>query len=319
MSRASSRSRQADRHRPQQAAREVGRHARQPASSPTRSAVAPACRRNIPGMAMPVPYPPVPIVTFDEEQREHPALFRLNQIGLPYVGPLALNDNVKGDKEVKRTVLARSTKYVVADGGRHHRPQGRASSGRSPATAGRTCWASRSRASLPSAFARPRQQLTEGGAPRRRKIKAPERAEKPVHVLVFGSRLLHARRVPAAAAAGAARASAARSRSRSTSIDWLAQDSDLIEIRAKNVEDPTLEVPQNVKRSREHDSSRRSKNRTKPRPRRRSSSAKKAMKAWDERKANYRWGNTLAIPGRLRAARSRALARAACAQSPLKL
>jgi hypothetical protein len=31
------------------------------------------------------------------------------------------------------------------------------------------------------------------------------------------------------------------------SIDWLSQDNDLIEIRAKSVEDPMLEVPQAVR------------------------------------------------------------------------
>jgi ABC-type uncharacterized transport system involved in gliding motility auxiliary subunit len=79
------------------------------------------------------------------------------------------------------------------------------------------------------------------------------------------------------------------------SIDWLAQDSDLIEIRAKNVEDPMLEVPQ-VVREAESTIKKAVEDQDEAKAKAAFEKRKEAMKAWDERKALYRWGNSLAIP-----------------------
>jgi ABC-type uncharacterized transport system involved in gliding motility auxiliary subunit len=78
-------------------------------------------------------------------------------------------------------------------------------------------------------------------------------------------------------------------------IDWLAQDSDLIGIRAKSVEDPSLEVPMNVKEAEatireaidQQDQSKADKA---------FKERKDAMSAWDQKKTSYRWGNTLGLP-----------------------
>jgi ABC-type uncharacterized transport system involved in gliding motility auxiliary subunit len=78
-------------------------------------------------------------------------------------------------------------------------------------------------------------------------------------------------------------------------IDWLAQDNDLIEIRAKSVEDPALQVPNNVKEAeatireavQEQDESKADAAVTE---------RKAAMTGWDQKKARYRWGNTLGLP-----------------------
>jgi ABC-type uncharacterized transport system involved in gliding motility auxiliary subunit len=237
----------------------------------------------------------VPIVTFEDFQRKHPVLFRLDQTPVPYASPLLLNDALKADKQVKQTILAQSTKYSwLMDGAsidlkakeRWEMPRSLASYVLGVALEG----------NLPSAFAAGPVSSVEGGdSGVVSSIKAPARSEKPVHVLVFGSGFFMrdeflpqaqggSREVPSGAVALALNA-----------IDWLAQDSDLIEIRAKSVEDPALEVPQNVKEAEatireaisEHDEDK----------------AKKAVEegkagvaAWDRKKTTYRWANTLGLP-----------------------
>lgn len=247
------------------------------------------------GIAVAVPYPPVPIVTFEDYQRKHPVLFRLNQTALPYVAPLALNDTLKGDKEVKRTILAQSTKYAwLMEGAsldlkakeRWDVPKKRDSYVIGVALQGR----------LPSAFGEVAASTPEGGDnPAPSDIKAPARAEKPVHVLVFGSGYFMrdeflpqpqqgGRDVPGGSAAFALNA-----------VDWLAQDSDLIEIRAKSVEDPALEVPQNVK-SAEATIREAIEEQDQDKADKAFKERKENMAAWDQKKAGYRLGNTLGLP-----------------------
>jgi ABC-type uncharacterized transport system involved in gliding motility auxiliary subunit len=79
-------------------------------------------------------------------------------------------------------------------------------------------------------------------------------------------------------------------------IDWLSQDSDLIEIRAKNVEDPMLELPQNVREA-EAEFRQAAEKQDEASAKKALEERKGAMQAWDARKATYRWGNSLAIPG----------------------
>jgi ABC-type uncharacterized transport system involved in gliding motility auxiliary subunit len=246
------------------------------------------------GIPIAVPYPPAPIVTFEDKQREHPVLFRLDQVPMPYLSPLALNDALKSDKEVKRTVLAQSTKYSWAMKGdpidlkareRWDVPKERESFVLGVALEGK----------LPSAFDEAPTSSPEGGdSGSASSIKAPARAEKPVHVLVFGTGYFMRdefmppsqgqRVVPGGAAALALNA-----------IDWLAQDSDLIAIRAKSVEDPSLEVPQKVKEAEatireaigEQDENKADKA---------FAERKESMAAWDSKKTAYRFANTLGLP-----------------------
>lgn len=58
------------------------------------------------GIPIGVPHPVVPIVSFDEAAREHPALFRLDGAPLPFISPLALTEAPRG---VTVRTLARST------------------------------------------------------------------------------------------------------------------------------------------------------------------------------------------------------------------
>ena len=246
------------------------------------------------GIPIAVPYPPAPVVTFEEKQREHPVLFRLDQVPMPYIAPLALNDNLKSDKDVKRTVLAQSTKYSWAMRGepidlkareRWEVPKERESFVLGVAYEGK----------MPSAFEdAPASTPESGDAEEASAIKAPARSESPVHVLVFGTGYFlrdefmppsqGQRIVPGGAAALALNA-----------IDWLAQDSDLIAIRAKSVEDPSLEVPQKVREAEatireaigEQDEEKADKA---------FQERKDSMAAWDAKKTTYRWANTLGLP-----------------------
>jgi hypothetical protein len=244
---------------------------------------------------VPVPYPPVPVVSFDEEQQKHPALFRVNQLGLPYSVRLALNDNEKNDKEVKRTVLARSTQQSWLMEGNPLDLEAK-DSWSVPGYNGPYVIGVALEGKLPSAFGAPTVSTTpESEAPAQNPITAPDRATKSVRVLVFGSGyFMRDEFLPAPQpgqnffSGGVAFAL--------NSIDWLAQDSDLIAIRAKTIEEPTLEVPQPVKEAEatirdaiaEQDEAK-AKGAFEKR--------KAAMAKWDERKALYRWGNSLAIPG----------------------
>lgn len=248
------------------------------------------------GMAIAVPYPPVPVISFEEYQRKHPVLFRLDNTALPYASPIALNDALKGDKEVKRTILAQSTKNSwLMEGApvdlkpreRWDVPKQRQSYVVGVALEGK----------LPSAFAAVAASTPEGGdsgaAPS--DIKAPARAEKPVHVLVFGSGYFMRDEFMPAAQGGAREIPGGAAAFALNAIDWLAQDSDLIEIRAKSVEDPALEVPQNVKNS-EATIREAIDEQDKDKADQAFKERKDHMAAWDRKKSAYRWGNTLGLP-----------------------
>jgi len=245
------------------------------------------------GIPIAVPYPPVPIVTFEDYQRNHPVLFRLDQAPLPYASPLTLNDALKNDQQVKRTILAQSTKNSWLMQGdsidlkardRWDVPADRQSYVLAVALEG----------SLPSAFAN--EALSTPDAPDNDKKAENQlsRSQKPVHVLIAGSGYFmrdeflpqpqSERNVPSGSVAFAL-----------NTVDWLAQDGDLIEIRAKSVEDPSLEVPQNVKQA--EDTIREAiGEQDKNKADKAFEERKAGMAAWDSKKIAYRWGNMLGLP-----------------------
>lgn len=250
----------------------------------------------IPGLAIPVPYPPVPIVSFDEQQREHPAMFRMNQIGFPYPVRLALNDNVKGDKLVKSTVLVRSTEKAWLMEGDTIDLKAR-ESWNVPGYNGPYTMGVAIEGQLPSAFgAEAVSADPTAEAAKAAPIEAPARSATKVRVIVLGTGYFMRDEFLPKPEGENPQAMAGSVALAMNSIDWLSQESDLIEIRAKNIEDPMLEVPQNVK---EAESTIREavEGQDQAKAQAAFDKRKEAMKVWDERKANYRWGNTLAIPG----------------------
>jgi hypothetical protein len=247
------------------------------------------------GIPIAVPYPPVPIVAFDEAQSKHPVLFRLDQSPLPYSAAITLKDTLKGDKQVKRTILAKTTKASWLMQGSPVDLKAR-ERWELPGYNGPFVIGVALEGQLPSAYAAATVSTPEGGdaAAAPSDIKAPERAEKSAHVLVLGTGYFvrdefmppsqGARQIPGGAAALALNA-----------IDWLAQDSDLIAIRAKSVEDPTLEVPTNVKEA-EQAIRAAAEERDQQKVDQAIAEGKAAVAAWDQKKSGYRWGNTLGLP-----------------------
>lgn len=184
------------------------------------------------GMQVAVPYPPVPQVAFDEQQREHPALFRLPGAILAFTSSIEV---LGGSEGFELTTLARSSDNswrITGDSiplrPRHPREWVPSSdTGPFPLIVG-------IEGTLPSAFA---------GSPENGGVEAPAQSTGEVRVLVAGtSSFVRDEFLPPPGPGGERNLSGAMAFALNA-VDWLAQESDLIAIRAKNVEDPTLEVP----------------------------------------------------------------------------
>jgi ABC-2 type transport system permease protein len=247
------------------------------------------------GIPIAVPYPPVPVIGFDEAQSAHPVLFRLDQSPMPYATAITLKDTLKGDKAVKRTILAKTTKASWLMQGSPVDLKAR-ERWELPGYNGPFVVGVALQGQLPSAYAAVAASTPEAGdaAAAPSDIKAPDRAEKSANVLVLGTGYFMrdeflppsqgARQIPGGAAALALNA-----------IDWLAQDSDLIAIRAKSVEDPSLEVPTNVKEA-EQAIRAAAEERDQQKVDKAIAEGKAAVAAWDQKKSAYRWANTLGLP-----------------------
>jgi gliding-associated putative ABC transporter substrate-binding component GldG len=197
------------------------------------------------GIAIPVAYPPAPIVTFTDEQSSHPVLFRLNATPLFFASSIETTDVFRehdgvtlmrsSDGQNSWLLTGASVDLSIREP-REWRSTMRGASG--PHT---IAVALESR--LPSAF----PEAGESG------IEAPAESttsdaedEDEVRILVVGTAtpirdefLPQGDQVPQAELAGAMAFAL-------NAVDWLAQDSDLIAIRAKTIEEPPLEVPQAI-------------------------------------------------------------------------
>lgn len=242
------------------------------------------------GLPIAVPYPPAPVINFDAEQQGHPVTFRLAQIALPYTAPLELLDTLQDDSEVEQTVLARSTdaswlmtgdNISLASKERWEIPGYDGPFTVGVALSGR----------LPSAFA---SAMTPAETPEQPPIEAPTRAEKPVHVVVFGGgALLEDQFLPPPGPSSQVRGGGMAFVL--NTIDWLANDDDLIAIRAKNVETPVLEVPQAVKEAK--DSAREAyQAQDEAELQAAYERHEAAIATWQVKKDLYIWGNILAVP-----------------------
>jgi ABC-type uncharacterized transport system involved in gliding motility auxiliary subunit len=145
---------------------------------------------------------------------------------------------------------------------------------------------------LPSAFAA--AASSEPAAAPAAEVQAPARAENPARVLVFGSGYFMRDEFLPKPQPGRPFMSSGVAFILN-SVDWLTQDSDLIEIRAKNVEEPMLAVPLNVEEA-ESTIQEAIEEQDEEKAKQALEKRKEAMKAWSARKSSYRWGNTLAIP-----------------------
>lgn len=191
------------------------------------------------GIPIPVAYPPAPIVVFDEDAQEHPAMFRLNQAPFFFVSPIEVGDAFH---ELNGVILGRSSaeqSWLLTGESIQLQP-------REPQEWGSTITDQSGPHTVMVAL--------EGQLPsalgEEERGDAPAQASSDVRVLVSGSGSLlrdeflpnpqQQRQAPGDGVALAL-----------NSIDWLTQDADLIAIRAKNIDAPALDVPQSVQLARE--------------------------------------------------------------------
>ena len=198
------------------------------------------------GVSIPVAFPPVPIVDITEKQSAHPVAYRLEQVFMPFTAPLKETGELKNDKGVTLTVLARSTKDSwTLDGEKidlkpRDPRQWRRSGERGPFNL-----AVAIEGKLPSAFRPEAVSSAEGAAPQG--PRGPERATKPVHVFISGtSGFLRDEFLPPPQRGGEQELTRSLAFALNA-IDWLAQEDALIAVRAKNVEEPLIEIPSTVK------------------------------------------------------------------------
>jgi len=257
------------------------------------------------GIPILVPHPPIPQFVPDQAQSEHPVLFRLNGFALPFVSPLELTDALDASEDVNVTVLAESTElsWVLDEDRVDLAPRDRRQ------------WQAKEdgpmpmmvavEGVLPSAFGEGAGMSSgEGGAD------TPGRSKEEVRLLVVGGAFfLRDELLPQANPRTGERQVDGRVAFALNSIDWLAQDSDLIAIRAKNVEDPPIERPADVVEAEtaqqeaaqqaaiaQREGDREGVEAAVEEANRAEEEAKAALESWKSTEALYQWGNMLGIP-----------------------
>jgi len=239
------------------------------------------------GLQVLVPYPPIPVLQLDPEQREHPVMFRLASPMLPFVTPLQVGDAPEG---ATLTVLGRSSEDSWTMSGpvislEPRNPQDWQMSG----DPGPFDLMVAIEGKLPSAYAAPINEDTASA------IQTPPVAEGDVRVLVTGtSTFLEDSFMPPRQQQGSVQMNAALALALNA-IDWLAADSDLIAIRAKTIEEPALDIPDSVlaAESSALDAAEQGDEKAVESA---LEKRKAAIESWDAKKLAYRWLNTLGIP-----------------------
>jgi|GEM_PF-660656 len=252
--------------------------------------------RNLPmvamGMRIPVPFPPAVAVSFTDEQAEHPALFRLTDTALFFVSPIETTEVFRNFGEGAVTLIrssaangrdpgswlleGESISLRVRQGNEWMPTIEGAEDGPFSLAVALEVGNEDNDARLPSAFG-------EG------------EAAGPVRIVVVGTASMlrdeflgPVDEIPEAELAGAMAFPL-------NAIDWLAQDSDMIAIRAKTIEEPQLEVPQSVTDATDevlHAAGENDADGADAALERRN----EALASWDSRKSRFRWGNTIFIP-----------------------
>jgi ABC-type uncharacterized transport system involved in gliding motility auxiliary subunit len=227
------------------------------------------------GLQVLVPYPPIPVLQLDEDQIQHPVMFRLASPMLPFVSPLEVGEAPEG---ASLTVLARSSDDSWTMSG-----QTIALEPRNPrewemsAEAGPFDLMVALEGKLPSAYAAPINEAASDA------IQTPPFSEGDVRVLVIGtSTFVEDSFMPPRPPQGEVQMNAALALALNA-IDWLAADSDLVAIRAKTIEEPALDIPDSVLAA--EDSVLVA-----------AEEGDEAIESWDAKKSSYRWLNTLGIP-----------------------
>ena len=243
------------------------------------------------GLTVAVPYPPVPIVSFDEEQQEHPVLFRLGSAMMPFTSSLALKDAPSG-VDVMTLAASSDNSWSMSGSDMDIRIRG-PREWQMGSDGGPFPLLVAIEGKLPSAFAAAPVSSAEAETPS--SIEAPAKAEKDVRVLVAGtSAFLRDEFMPPEGQGGQSQMSGSLSLALNA-VDWLAADSDLIAIRAKDVEVPALDVP-NAVLDAETDARSAAEQGDEEGVNEALEKSKSARASWDKKKNAYKFLNTLGIP-----------------------
>jgi ABC-2 type transport system permease protein len=231
----------------------------------------------------PRPYPPLAIVQFTEEQAEHPATYRLTEARMPFASTLSLTEDAP--EGVRRTVLATSSEQSWSmTGDAINLDQTQRWSMNGPIGPFPLIVALEGK--LPSAFAA--AASSEGGEA------TPAESPEDARVLVIGSGAAPIIQLPEGQQVADEELASALALPLN-SIDWLANDDDLVAIRAKNVDEPSLDIPQAVLEAQDEETQA-IENRDVEGVLAARERAGDALKAWDAKKDGYRWANLLGIP-----------------------
>lgn len=239
------------------------------------------------GLQVLVPYPPIPVLQLDQEQMDHPVMFRLASPMLPFVAPIELGEAPNG---VTLTVLASSSQDSWTMSGptislepRNPRDWSMSSD------AGPFTLMVAIEGKLPSAYSAPIDEAEPSA------IHTPPVAENDVRVLVTGtSTFLEDSFMPPRTPQDDVQMNAALALALNA-IDWLAADSDLIAIRAKTTEEPALDIPDSVLAA-EDTALAAAEEGDEAGVESALTTRKAAIESWDAKKRAYRWLNTLGIP-----------------------
>jgi ABC-2 type transport system permease protein len=265
------------------------------------------------GIPMPVPYPPMPLVIFDPaeiaEHMEEPGapetvLFRLNQARMFFTSPIRVRDTFH---RLHGRVLARSSEQSWLLTGdsielqpRHPREWRETFGSQNPR---RYVLMAGVSGRLPTAFPSnaPMSGAEDDGGP---EIDAPARSARNVRLFVSGSGALVRDEFLPSPEQQAQRGMTGELALALNAIDWLAQDEDLIAIRAKNIEDPAIDVPKDL---RDADAAAREvtarqeagegeEGENDAELQEALDEREEAAKSWETRKLLYRWGITAGVP-----------------------
>ncbi len=190
-----------------------------------------------------VPFPPIPRIGFDDDAQDHPVSFRVPSAPFFFTAPITTGDRFH---ELDGVILGRSSaeaSWLLTGSNIGLTP-------RDPREWSSTMGGSEGphivlvalEGQLPSAFSGAAAMSSGEGedAPR---IDAPARAEQPVRVLVSGTGTMMRDEFVPRDQEGAQQLTEGLILALNA-VDWLAQDADLIAVRAKSIDEPPIEAPE---------------------------------------------------------------------------
>ncbi len=246
------------------------------------------------GITVAVPYPPIPTASIEQSQQEHPALYKLSTASLPFTAPLQVGTKFSEEGETSLRILASSsTSSWALDEAPFSLRIKRPDEWKQTRLGGPFPLMVAVEGKLPSAFAAP---VSDPSADDAAAGAAPVTESAPgARLLVVGSStFLRDELLPEANQRQNREMSGATALAMNV-IDWLAQDADLIAIRAKSVEDPALAVPASVKQA-EEAAVAAAEMGDQAQAEGEMAKRQEALSSWETRKAAYRWFNMLGLP-----------------------